>query len=105
MGHAAYMRGSAAISSQIDRDRRPVEFDIMDRLNAEPKFPGAPVPFDDVHFVPGHGGIWAECPTTGFGYHYGRLSDAIRSWRVEIVGYVSETNTWVGRPVQPESHA
>ena len=37
MGIAAYNRGTRAISNQIDAKQRPVEFEIMDRLNGYPK--------------------------------------------------------------------
>lgn len=34
MGIAAYNRGTGAIRNEIDADARPVEFEIMERLNA-----------------------------------------------------------------------
>lgn len=53
-------------------------------LNALPKADGAKAPFSDIHFVQGHGGWWAECPTTGYGYWYATLRKAVSAWRVAI---------------------
>lgn len=54
-------------------------------LNAMPKYDGASTPFDDIHFVQSHGGWFAECPTTGYGYWFKTLREAVRSWRVVVV--------------------
>ncbi len=89
MGIAAYNRGSAALSREIDADQRPVEFEIMDRLNALPKYADAGKPFGPIQFVHDsvRQGFWAECPVTGFGFCYRTLSEAIRRWRVQIVAF------------------
>lgn len=97
MGAAAYARGSAAISAQIARGDRPVEFVMMDELNALPKKDKAPTPFGEIRFVAGHGGFWAECPTTGFGYHYPTLREAVRSFRIEVYAY--DNGAWLARPI------
>jgi hypothetical protein len=89
MGITAYNRGSAALSREIDADQRPVEFEIMDRLNALPKYPDAAKVFGPIQFVVDsqRGGFWAECPVTGFGFWYRTLSEAVRRWRVTIVAF------------------
>ena len=97
MGVAAYNRGSAAISRQIADEARPVEFQIMDELNALPKYDDAGTPFGDIRFVPGHGGVWAECPTTGYGFWYRTLREAMRRWRVEI--YACDHGIFTARPL------
>ena len=98
MGAAAYNRGSRVIRRRADDAARPVEFDVMDRLNAPPKRPGAPRPFGPVRFVPGHGGWWAECPVTGFGYWYRSLVTAVRSWRVTVTSYDATRQEWGAEP-------
>lgn len=84
MGIAAYNRGTKRIQADIDTTQRPREFVMMDMLNAIPKLEKAPKPFGPIHFVFSHGGWWAECPVTGFGYHYRTLREAVRSFRVVI---------------------
>lgn len=54
-------------------------------LNAIAKVERAPRPFGDIHFVSGHGGWWAECPTTGKGFWYGKLEEAVSRWAVVVV--------------------
>ena len=87
MGVAAYNRGSKAISDHISREARPIEFQMMDMLNALPKYADAGTPFGPIHFVFSHGGCWAECPRTGFGYHYKTLHEAVKRWNVVVVGF------------------
>ena len=84
MGAAAYNRGTKALSDQIDHEARDSGFVLMADLNAMPKNEGAPKPFGPIHFTYGHGGYWAECPTTGRGYHYKTLRAAVAAWRVTI---------------------
>lgn len=98
MGHAAYQRGSVLISRLIDEDRRDSIFEMLAHLNVLPKLEGAKVPFGPIRFVFGNGVWWAECPTTGFGYHYPTLREAVRSWKVTITGYDATDNTWKGEP-------
>lgn len=98
MGIAAYNRGSAAISAQIDRDQRPAAFVLMDELNAMPKADKAPTPFGPVQFVFSHGGCWAQCPVTGFGYFYADLRQAVKAWNVEVTGYDANQNMWTAIP-------
>jgi hypothetical protein len=70
MGIAAYHRGSLSIRRQIETALRPVEFELMEHLNALPKYADAGTPFDEIRFAYSHGAWWTECPQTGFGYHY-----------------------------------
>lgn len=105
MGIAAYNRGSAAISQQIDAEARPVEFELMERLNAEPKYLDAGTPFGPTRLVPGHGGFWHQDRAkgdSGFGYWYPTLYEAVRRWRVTIVAY--EHGAWMADPM-PRIHA
>lgn len=88
MGAAAYNRGNAAISRGIRAELRSPDFDVIDRLNSIPKAPGAPTPWGAIHFVPGHGGWWAECPITGRGYWYRTLNSALAEWNVVVTGVV-----------------
>ena len=97
MGIAAYNRGTQLLARKIDAEARPAEFAMMDDLNALPKLPGSATPFDAIHFTPGHGGWWAECPTTGFGYWYRTLRQAVRSWNVSVHAHTGET--WIAAPL------
>lgn len=88
MGVAAYNRGSACISQQIANDKyRPVEFDIMDTLNALPKYNTATPPHGSVRLGEGHGGWWIYCIKTGYGYWYKTLHEAIKRWDIVIIAY------------------
>ena len=97
MGVAAYQRGNALIRRQFDADERKAEFQMMDNLNALPKFPDAGTPFGVIHFVHSHGVWFAECPVTGFGYWYKTLREAVRRWRVTITEY--RHGVWVAKPM------
>ena len=103
MGIAAYNRGNKLITRQIEADRRPVEFEKMDMLNALPKYPKAPTPFGPVIFVFSHGVWWAECPVTGFGYCYPALTNAVRSWNVTITEYNNGTWRAVPNPTETQT--
>lgn len=58
---------------------------LVQHLNSLPKNEGAGTPFDDILFVQSHGGWFAECPTTGYGYWYKTLRQAVRAWRVVVM--------------------
>lgn len=96
MGVAAYNRSSAVVRQMINDQQRPVEFRLMDELNAIPKYEDAGVPFGPIRFVHSHGGWWAECPVTGFGYWYRTLREAMRRWHVVIHTY--EHGAWLAEP-------
>ena len=98
MGAAAEHRGNALISRQCAERDRPVEFDLMDELNALTKTEGAGLPFGPLRFTHGHGGWWAECPVTGFGYWYPTLRLAVRSWRVIVCHY--DGKGWLSVPIK-----
>lgn len=66
-------------------------------LNDIPKLSGASIPFGDIHFVASHGGWFAECPKTGFGYWYRTLREAVASWRVAIF---LDAGRLVGQPLE-----
>ena len=97
MGVAAWNRGSSAVARQIEAERRPAEFVLMDDLTKLPKFEHAQRPFGDIRFVAGNGGWWAECPATGRGVWYRTLRQAVRSWRVAIIGYAN--GVWQATPI------
>lgn len=102
MGAAAYNRGSARIRESIDAEARPVEYEIMDRLNAIPKGRGAGTPFGPVEIVEGNGGFWIACPSTGFGWWYQSMSDLMAGWRVQITGRIHAK--WIAEPM-PRVHS
>lgn len=97
MGVAAYRRGTEVIRKQIDSDSRIVEFQIMEDLTSLPKFDYARTPFNDIYFVAGHNGWWAVCPITEYGYWYKTLRDAVRSWKVAIIGF--DKGKWLATPL------
>lgn len=103
MGAAAYNRGSALLSHQIDAQARPVEFSIMDALNALTKRERALAPWGPIHFIAGHGGWWATCPVSGYGFLYDTLRDAVRAWRVTITGY--DNGIWIAEPIAAAKEA
>lgn len=96
MSAAAYNRGSRVVARQIADGDRPKEFEMMDELNGLPKYPDAGLPFGPIHFVFSHGLWWAACPTTGFGYTYPTLREAVRRWRVQITAYAE--GVFIGHP-------
>lgn len=96
MGVAAYNRGTEVIRRAIAEGDRPVEFQMMDRLNTMPRQSGAPTPFGPIHFISGRGGWFAECPVTGFGYWYKTLIQAVSAWRVDVVAY--RNGVWIAQP-------
>ena len=96
MGIAAYNRGSAALIHQIDAEARPVEFEIMERLNGIPKYEDAGKPFGLIQFVSGNNGVWAVCPRTGYGFWYRTLTEAVRRWKVTIVAF--QYGVWQAEP-------
>jgi len=100
MGVAAYHRTSKVIRQRIAEQDRPVEFEMMDNLNAMPKYADAGQPFGPIQFVHSHSGWWAECPKTGFGYWYPSLREAVRRWRCTIVGF--NDGVWSAEPMRPE---
>ena len=97
MGVAAYNRGTTALSRMIDGGRRPVEFEIMDRLNSLEKYPDAGRPFGTIQFLHDSRGFWvAECPITGFGFFYKTLTEAVRRWLVTITAF--DNGKWLASP-------
>lgn len=102
MGIAAYNRGSAALSREIDADQGPVEFEIMEWLNALPKYSDAGTPFMSIQFVSGNNGVWAQCPQTGFGFWYHTLPEAIRRWKVNIVAF--DCGVWKAEADEAREH-
>ena len=97
MGIAAYNRGSNAISRQLDADQKPVEFLMMDDLNALPKSPTHDSHLALYNSVCDHHGWWAECPVTKYGYCYPSLRQAVQSWQVTITEY--NRGIWVAIPL------
>lgn len=93
MGIAAYNRGSNALSDRITAESRPCEFVMMDVLNGLKKYEDAGTPFGPLQFVLSHGGCFAECPTTGFGFFYPTLFEAVKRWRVRITEF--RNGVWV----------
>lgn len=87
MGVAAYNRSSQAIREHINQDDRPREFEIIELAKALAKYPDAGTPFEPINFVFSHGGCWAECPRTGFGYWYPTIYEAVRRWNVTLTGF------------------
>lgn len=98
MGVAAFNRGSKAIREHIAAGDRPAAFVFMEHLNSLEKCPDAGTPFSNIQFVFGHKVWWAECPTTGYGYCYLSLREAVRRWKVQVVGY--RDGMWIAEPIR-----
>lgn len=75
------------MSTQIDAGARAVEFEIMDMLNALPKYADAGKLFGPIQFYADRGGFWAQCPLTGFGFWYHTLHEAVRRWHVTVTAF------------------
>jgi len=58
---------------------------VLRAMNSLPKAQGARKPFGPIDFVVTASACWATCPTTGFGFHYGDLLDAVQSWEVTLI--------------------
>ena len=107
MGIAAYNRGSQAISDSIHRDNpiKPCAFDIMDRVNSLPKYPGACKPFaEKLTITRSHGVFWLsdyDNPEKSSRW-YNSLSDAIRSWEIFLTEYCQSSDTWVAIIISEE---
>jgi hypothetical protein len=89
MGAAAEHRGNAIIRRQLEQ-KRPVEFEIMDRLNAMPKDEQARHPFGPILFRHDGNKVWALDPIkqySGLGFWYPTLREAVRNWQVMITEY------------------
>lgn len=95
MGAAAEMRYKAFAAREAEAAQPSVNELFLADLNALPKYQDAPTPFGDVHFINSHGGWFAECPVTGFGYFYKSLREAVRSWRVAVF---ADRGVLVGQP-------
>ena len=98
MGAAAYNRGTKALAAQIAAEDRPAEFALMDDLNAAPRSADAVAPLGPVDLVFSHGVWWAECPTTGRGYHYPTLRAAVAAWLIDVVEYDTTAATFRAIP-------
>lgn len=84
MGAAAEHRYQAFAAREADAVSPDHNAAFIRDLNALPKHNGARPPFGDIVFVQSHGGWFAECPTTGYGYWYRTLREAVCSWRVAV---------------------
>lgn len=101
MGVAAYNRASHVIRQKIAAEDRPSEFDFIDRLNSIEKYDDAGSPTEPLTFTHSRGVWWVEadsCGSSGYGYWYKSLYEAVRRWRVEIVEY-REPGVWIGIPI------
>jgi hypothetical protein len=84
MSAAAEHRYQAFAAREAEARTPPHNEMFLRDLNALPKLPDAAKPFGEVLFVHSHGGWFAECPTTGYGFWYRTLREAVRSWRVAV---------------------
>lgn len=89
------------MSRQIDSEDRPFELLLMDHLNQLPKYEAAgkaPSPIT-LSFSANHKVWWLELESkgsSGYGYCYQSLREAVRRWNIEIVGW--DNGTWRGIP-------
>lgn len=96
MGAAAENRYRAFAAREAQAMVPSLNQVLIADLNAMPKDEGAPTPFDDIHFIASHGGWFAECPTTGHGYFYRTLREAVRAWRVAVF---IDSGILIGQPI------
>jgi hypothetical protein len=100
MSAASESRYRAFAARQAQAGAPSLNESFVRALNAIPKEFMAPTPFDDVHFIRGNNGWWAECPTTGFGYWFKTLRKAVAAFNVAIF---MDGNRLVGQPVRTGS--
>ena len=98
MGVAAYNRSSQVIRKRIADGDRPVEFEIMERLNALDKYPDCGKIDENLIFTFSHNVWWVNVETRpdGFGYWYKSLHEAVKRWNVKIIGF--NNGVWIGKP-------
>lgn len=103
MGVAAYNRGSACISRQIQEDHyRAPEFELMDMLNSLRKYDDCGRPSGSVVVIYDSRGFWSiECPRNGFGWWYNTIHELMRRWDVSLTGYDGETGAFSCTPNVP----
>jgi hypothetical protein len=106
MGVAAYNRGSDLIRREIDAEMRPVEYEIMDRLNSIPKIQsqgGGKVSGPLIIKQDPNGNAWwlldPEKKFDGFGYFYKTLKALMERWDIQIVGYDATKDEWSVSPI------
>ena len=104
MGAAARQRGDKLIRGSLG-NKRPVCFEIMDRLNAIQKNKDAGWPFGPL-VIKSHQGFFhlldAKKQWSGFGYWYSTMKELMQRWNIELVGYDQSTDTWQANPIKIE---
>lgn len=103
MGVAAYRRGTAVIVRQIEQEaeksRQPIEFEIMDNLNALPR--GHRTLFGDTvirtlngrfHLMNAQEGGWER-----YSYEYHSLRELFADWNVIITGLGTDKHSFFYR--------
>ena len=99
MSKAAYERGSRAIAAQMRQNERPIEFEIMENMNAVPKKPGSMAPFGEVAIFAERGVFFIECPITGRSFWYPTMTKLMASWRVAVTEYNAITKRFTAVPL------
>jgi hypothetical protein len=102
MSIKAYNRGSQAIANQMRQNDRPVEFEIMDNLNAIPKRNDARWIMQTAKIIRGNSGFWITGSSpVSFGFWHKRLRDLMASWRITVTGYDATKQEWTVEPTEP----
>lgn len=101
MGAGAYYRGNRVIRQQLEANMRPVEFEVMDKLNALLKYPDAGTPHARIRFqFDKNSKRWwvldEKKGFAGFGYSYVNLHEAVKRWNVVITEY--HDGAWIADP-------
>lgn len=106
MGVAAYNRGSNVIARSLREDDRPVEFMLMDRLNALEKYPDAGTPPVPVQIIHSRGLVWLvpKDKPDGFGYWYKSINQLMKRWKIQITGINTLTGIWDVDIVEEEKY-
>lgn len=104
MSIAAYNRGSQVIADNIKKDYpdKAFEFELMDRVNAQPKYPDSQRPVGSNFTITRVSSVyWLEdkdAPNKS-GKWYTTLSQCVRSWDIYLTGYDQTTNTWTAKSI------
>jgi len=84
MGAASENRYAAFAARQATCNNPTLTELFVRDLNLVPKDKRAMVPFGDILFVASHGGWFAECPVTGYGFWYKTVREAVSAWHVAV---------------------
>jgi hypothetical protein len=102
MGAKAEQRFKLKTRRDLEALARPAAFDLMDALNGLEKYPDAGVPPLSAVVLRYDGTRWWVLDPgkmySGRGFWYATLHEAVKRWRIMIVGYDEAGEQWLAVP-------